>query len=138
MEAAMTPHINPQPVTRREMLSRCGMGFGALALADLMKQAGLLEQTAAQAATNYVSPLSPKQPQFTPKARQVIHIFLNGGASHVDTFDPKPKLAEYAGKPLPTPNLKTERKTGAAMASPYKFKKHGQSGTEISEIFEKT
>ena len=90
----MIPHINPHPVTRREMLSRCGMGFGALALADLMKQAGLVEQTAAGAATSYVSPLSPKQPHFAAKARHVIHIFLNGGCSHVDTFDPKPKLAE--------------------------------------------
>jgi hypothetical protein len=131
----MIPHINPKPVTRREMLSRCGMGFGALALADLMKQAGLIEPTAAHAATNYVSPLSPKQPHFPAKARHVIHIFLNGGCSHVDTFDPKPKLAEYAGKSLPTPNLPTERKTGAAFPSPYKFQKYGQSGIEVSEIF---
>ncbi|HJS08090.1 MAG TPA: DUF1501 domain-containing protein [Pirellulales bacterium] len=131
----MIPHINPRPATRREMLSRCGMGFGALALADLMKQAGLIEQSTAGAATSYVSPLSPKQPHFAAKARHVIHIFLNGGCSHVDTFDPKPKLAEYAGKPLPTPNLPTERKTGAAFPSPYKFQKYGDSGIEVSEIF---
>ncbi len=62
----MNPHINPAPVTRRDMLSRCGMGFGALALADLMKQTGLMDQTAAQAA-NYVSPLAPKQPHFPAK-----------------------------------------------------------------------
>ena len=106
----MIPHINPAPITRRDMLSRCGMGFGALALADLMKQAGLMDQTVAQAA-NYVSPLAPKQPHFAAKARHVIHIFLNGGCSQVDTFDPKPKLKEYVGKNLPTPNLPTERKT---------------------------
>jgi hypothetical protein len=134
----MNPHINPHPVTRREMLSRCGMGFGALALADLMKQAGLVEQTAAQAATDYVSPLSPKQPHFTPKARHVIHIFLNGGCSHVDTFDPKPSLDKYAGKLLPTDNLRTERKTGNAFPSPYKFQKYGDSGIEVSEIFSHT
>jgi hypothetical protein len=128
------PHINPPPLTRRAMLSRCGMGFGALALADLMKQAGLMDQTAAQAA-NYVSPLAPKQPHFAAKARHVIHIFLNGGCSQVDTFDPKPKLQEYAGKNLPTPNLPTERKTGAAFPSPYKFQKYGESGIEVSEIF---
>ena len=68
----------------------------------------------------------------------MIHIFANGGPSHVDTFDPKPILAKYAGKPLPTQNLKTERKTGAALPSPFKFKKYGQSGLEISELFEHT
>ena len=116
------------------MLSRCGMGFGAVALADLMKQAGLMDQSVAEAA-NYVSPLSPKQPHFPAKVRHVIHIFLNGGCSQVDTFDPKPKLEEYAGKNLPMPNLPTERKTGAAFPSPYKFQKYGESGIEVSEIF---
>ncbi len=130
----MTPHINPAPITRRDMLSRCGMGFGAVALADLMKQAGLMDQSVAEAA-NYVSPLAPKQPHFPAKVRHVIHIFLNGGCSQVDTFDPKPKLKEYVGKNLPTPNLPTERKTGAAFPSPYKFEKYGESGIEVSEIF---
>ena len=65
----------------------------------------------------------------------MIHLFFNGGPSHVDTFDPKPALAKYAGKELPTPNLPTERKTGAAFPSPFKFKKYGQSGIEVSEIF---
>ena len=60
---------------------------------------------------------------------------MNGGPSHVDTFDPKPSLQKYAGKQLPRTNLRTERKTGAAFPSPYKFARHGQSGIEISEIF---
>jgi hypothetical protein len=60
---------------------------------------------------------------------------MNGGPSHVDTFDPKPALERYAGKMLPVENLKTERKTGAAFPSPYKFQKYGQSGIEVSEIF---
>jgi hypothetical protein len=60
---------------------------------------------------------------------------MNGGPSHIDTFDPKPALAKYAGKALPTPNLRTERKTGAAFPSPYTFRKYGQSGIEVSEIF---
>ena len=64
-----------------------------------------------------MSPLSAREPQFAPKAKRVIHIFLNGGPSHVDTFDPKPKLDEYAGKMLPTPNLRTERPTGAALVA---------------------
>ncbi len=138
-------HINRAPVTRREMLSRCGMGFGALALVDLMRQAGLAGSEEAIAAggggssslplASAASPLAAKAPHFAPRARHVIHIFLNGGCSHVDTFDPKPALAKYAGKDLPSPNLPTERKTGAAFPSPYKFAKHGQSGIEVSEIF---
>jgi hypothetical protein len=66
----------------------------------------------------------------------VIHIFLNGGASHVDTFDPKPTLEKYAGKPLPGGNLATERPTGGAMPSPFKFRKYGQSGIEVSDLFQ--
>ncbi|HET6425195.1 MAG TPA: DUF1501 domain-containing protein, partial [Planctomycetaceae bacterium] len=69
---------------------------------------------------------------------QIIHIFCNGGPSHVDTFDPKPKLNEYHGKALPTENLRTERKTGAAFGSPYKFQKYGESGIEVSELFSHT
>jgi hypothetical protein len=81
------------------------------------------------------NPLAPKQPHFPGKAKRVIHIFANGGASHVDTFDPKPALEKYAGKLLPMENLRTERKTGAAFPSPFKFKKYGKSGIEVSELF---
>src|SRR4051794_8337795 len=128
------PRIEDSFLPRRQMLQRCGMGVGALALGNLLTQT--LGASSAQAAS--LNPLAVKAPQFAPKAKRIIHLFMNGGPSQVDTFDPKPKLSEYAGKPLPMPNLKTERKTGAAMASPYKFKKYGQSGTEISEIFERT
>ncbi len=72
---------------------------------------------------------------FTPRAKRMIHIFLNGGPSQVDTFDPKPTLATYAGKELPVPNLQTESPTGNAMPSPFKFRKYGQSGIDISELF---
>src|SRR5438270_10046997 len=125
---------NEHSVSRREMLSRCGLGLGALALADLMGQAGLLSRSAASAAEG-TNPLLPKAAPLPAKAKRVIHLFFNGGASHVDTFDPKPALAKYAGKELPTPNLPTERKTGAAFPSPFKFQKYGQSGIEVSEIF---
>src|SRR6188474_2929217 len=106
-------------VTRREMLSRCGMGMGAVALAPLL--------AASDAAIN---PLAPKQPPLPAKAKRVLHLFMNGGASHVDTFDPKPSLVKFAGKPIPI-TLKTERRTGAAFPSLFKFKKFGQSGTEV-------
>jgi hypothetical protein len=120
------------PLTRREMLHRCGMGFGAIALGDLILRA----QTAT--ASSSTDPLLAHAPHFTPKAKRVIHLFMNGGPSHVDTFDPKPALSKYAGKPLPGGTLPTERPTGAAMPSPFKFHKYGQSGIEVSEIFHHT
>jgi hypothetical protein len=80
-------------------------------------------------------PLAPRSPPFPGKARRVIHIFANGGPSHLDTFDPKPILAKLHGQPLPVDNLKTERKTGAAFQSPFKFQKFGNSGIEVSDLF---
>ena len=112
----------PPLFTRRQMLSRIGTGLGSLALADLLG-------SQAQAATG---------PHFAPRAKRVVHFFLNGGPSHVDTFDPKPTLTKYAGQPLPGEYLRTERKTGAAFPSPFKFSRCGQSGLEISELFSKT
>jgi hypothetical protein len=99
------------------MLATFGCGFGALGARSL-----------AAATTTHHS----------PKAKHVIFLFLNGGASQVDTFDPKPMLTKYNGKPLPVSNLKTERRTGNAFGSPFEFKKYGQSGIEVSEIFSKT
>ncbi|HYV35283.1 MAG TPA: DUF1501 domain-containing protein, partial [Gemmataceae bacterium] len=80
-------------------------------------------------------PLAPRAPHFPAKAQRVIHLFMNGGPSHVDTFDPKPLLDRYAGQPLPRENLRTERRTGAAFPSPFRFQKHGRSGIEVSELF---
>jgi len=126
---------NPEhlALTRREFLSRCGMGMGAVSLGGLL--GGLGFAGPARANEGFINPLAPKQPHFPAKAKRVIHIFANGGPSHVDTFDPKPALEKYAGKLLPTANLATERKTGAAFPSPFKFQKYGQSGIEVSEIF---
>ena len=97
--------------------------------------AALLENDLLREARGAISPMSPKPPQFPGTAKHVIHIFCNGGPSHVDTFDPKPLLQKFAGKKLPTENLRTERKTGAALPSPYTFRKYGESGIEVSEIF---
>ena len=108
------------------------MGLGTVALTRLLGDAGFLSSAAAAEAA---SPLAPKAPQFPGRAKRVVHFFLNGGPSHVDTFDPKPALEKYHGKPLPFENLRTERKTGAAFASPFKFRKYGRSGIEVSEIF---
>ncbi len=114
--------------SRREWLRRSGMGLGLLSMAPLLHADD-------RPASN---PLLPKQPHFPVKAKHVIHLFMNGGPSHVDTFDPKPLLAKFAGKTLPKPNLRTERKTGAAFPSPFKFRKYGESGIEVSEIFSHT
>jgi hypothetical protein len=127
------PKLQDLFLTRRDFLGRCGMGFGMLGLANIL--APQLVSGAAAEAVSSNSPLAPKAPQFPAKAKRIIHIFANGGPSHVDTFDPKPALARLHGKPLPMDNLKTERRTGAAFQSPYKFKKYGRSGIEVSEIF---
>src|SRR5688572_14694384 len=117
------PRLADAFLTRRDFLSRCGMGLGALGFMGLLTEAE---------ASN---PLAPRAPQFTGKAKRVVHFFLNGGASQVDTFDPKPALVKYNGKPLPMESFRTERKTGAAFASPFEFRKYGQSGLEISDLF---
>src|SRR5882672_6889584 len=117
-------------LTRRELLERCGMGMGTVALTSLLGETDLQAATSGAA----VNPMAPKAPPQPAKAKRVLHLFMNGGASHVDTFDPKPSLAKFAGKPIPI-TLKTERRTGAAFPSPFAFPKFGQSGIEVSEIF---
>jgi len=124
-------HLEHLALTRRQLLGRCGMGFGALALGQLLGDS----TSAAVAGSN---PLAPRGSHFPAKARHVIHLFMNGGPSHVDTFDPKPLLKKYAGQNLPMGNLRTERPTGAAFPSPFPFQKRGQSGIEVSELFAKT
>ena len=118
-----TPDLS---ITRRELLRRTGTGLPLLAL------------SAIEAADDATHPLAPKKPHFAAKAKHVVHLFMNGGPSQVDTFDPKPLLKKYHGQPLPTANLRTERKTGAAMGSPFTFRKYGESGLEISELFQQT
>src|SRR4051794_17791728 len=128
------PSLHHPLLPRRDFLHRCGMGMGALAFSSLLGQAGFLGGRA-QAGVSDLNPLAPKAPPLPGKAKRVIHLFMNGGPSQVDTFDPKPSLATYAGKTLPGDYLPTERKTGSAMPSPFKFQKYGNSGIEISELF---
>ena len=108
------------------------MGF--LGLSGLLGEQAMGAAPGA-AADSPFSPLAVKKPHFPAKAKRVIHIFANGGPSQVDTWDPKPELTKWNGKLLPAANLKTERRTGAAMGSPFKFSKHGQSGIEVSDLF---
>ena len=122
-------------LTRRSLLERSGMGLGALALAGLCADENRGQAVDATALAGGGVGLRP--PHFPARVKRVIHFFLNGGPSHIDTFDPKPALQKYAGQPIPV-HLTTERKTGAAFPSPFKFRKYGQSGLEISELFDKT
>ncbi len=123
-------------LTRRNLLQRSGMGLGMLGLGVLGSDGtGVKDLVAAPRAGLSASPLARRAPHFAPRAKRVIHIFLNGGPSHVDTFDPKPLLTKHHGKILPIPNLLTERETGTAFGSPFAFERHGDSGIPISELF---
>ncbi len=108
--------------TRREFLTRLGMGIGGLGLASLLSNDLL-------GAEETFSPLAPKTPPLPGKAKRVIHIFANGAPSQVDTWDPKPALTQYDGKSIGG--------KGVAMGSPFKFSRHGRSGIEVSEVFPK-
>jgi len=120
--------MHPFAFSRRDMLARTGTGFGLLGLAGVLAPELL---AAPKAATG--NPLAPKSPHYPAKAKRVIHLFMNGGPSQVDTFDPKPELTKQHGKKIA--GKQTERKTGNAFASPFKFKKCGKSGIEVSEIY---
>jgi hypothetical protein len=123
--------MHSSPITRRQALRRFANGFGMLGLAGLFTNDFL---TSALAQT-VASPLAVRPPQYPAKAKRIIFLFMSGGPSHVDTFDPKPRLAKDNGKPLPFEKPKLERtKTGNLLASPWSFQKHGQCGTEISEL----
>ncbi len=112
---------NPGNLTsRRELLRRSGAGFGSLALAALLAQEAGRD------------PLTPRPPHRRPRATRVIFLFMPGGPSQVDTFDPKPRLARDSGKPSPKSYLGQTRKL---LGSPWKFKKHGESGLDVSELF---
>src|SRR5215472_707919 len=112
--------------TRRQFLRRFGMGFGALSLAGILGPDFIFSENAR---AEEISNLEAKLPPLPAKAKQVVHIFAQGAPSHIDTWDPKPALAQYDGQPLPGMN------GGVAMPSPFKFERKGQSGIEVSEVF---
>ena len=131
------PHcgrFHAAPLTRREMLGRCAGGFGAVALAALACERSFgASLVAPSAATN---PFAPRQPQFSAKVKNIIFLYMDGGPSHVNTFDPKPQLTKDSGRPF---KMKTEptqfNNKGNTLGSPWKFHRHGKSGLEISELF---
>jgi hypothetical protein len=126
-------------LTRRQVLTRIGGGFGALALGSVFADAGLLAADASTSASpaGAVNPLAVKPPHFPARAKRLIFLFMNGGPSHIDTFDPKPALEKHNGQPLPE-SLAAKRKRkakGNLMQSPFKFAKYGDSGTDVSELY---
>jgi hypothetical protein len=117
-------------VTRRQLLHRCGLGFGVLGLAGLLGPELSAENARDGAGT---SSLRPRKSHVPARAKRVIHLFMNGGPSHIDTYDPKPALHKHAYKPLP--GLPGESGMGVAYPSPFSFQKHGKNGIELSELF---
>ncbi|NBR87592.1 MAG: DUF1501 domain-containing protein [Verrucomicrobia bacterium] len=123
---------DPREVTRRWFFEQCGVGLGAIALQQLLRQNAV-------AAPLGENPLAPKQPHFKAKAKRVIYLFMAGGPSHLELFDNKPELAKWDGKLPPAELIKDYR---AAFISPnstllgpkFKFARHGQSGAELSEL----
>ena len=119
--------------SRRVMLQDSAVGFGYFALAALL---GNEAAANTPRPTPMINPLASQPPHFTPRVMRVIFLFMKGGPSHVDTFDPKPKLQKDGGKAFPFEKPRVQfAATGNLLASPWRFKKHGQSGIEVSELF---
>lgn len=108
--------------TRRQLVQSLGGGLGLLALADVLQ----------------ASPKRARAPHFTPKAKRIIHLFMNGGPFQCDLFDPKPDLNRYAGQKPHGADLRTERPTGGLMPVPFRFDRHGENGVPVSELLPKT
>ena len=124
-------HKSPPPLTRRDALCRMGNGFGMLAFASLVNES----IARAGGVIQHGGEVSGRPLDHPARAKRVIFLFMNGGLSQVDSFDPKPMLDKYHGQPLPGGTVSTERKTGTLLRSPFAFKKYGQSGIEVSELF---
>jgi hypothetical protein len=125
------PRLEDLYQTRRQFLHRFGMGLGALSLATLLADSAAIAADGGSVTADSNHPLSPKKAPLPAKAKHVVHIFAQGAPSQVDTWDPKPTLAQYDGKSIPGSN-------GVGYASPFKFARYGRAGIEVSEVFSKT
>ena len=126
----MSGHKSPNPLTRRDSLRRIGNGFGMMAFAGMLGES--LSKAGVDAGETGLGLAKLDYPQ---RVKRVIFLFMNGGLSTIDAFDPKPALAKYDGQPMPGGSIATERKTGELMKSPFEFKKYGQCGMDISELW---
>lgn len=128
--------------SRRHFLAHGAMSLGSLGLVSLLQRDGLLAATGEKPdLVPAAYDTQPKRPHFQPRATAMISLFMGGGPSHLDLFDPKPALSKYDGKIFPGGEIKYDNAGGASktvMASPFKFRKHGQSGIELSELLPHT
>src|SRR5262245_979797 len=114
-------------MSRREMLCRAGTGFGLLGLAGLLAEG--------QESDRAVNPVAPRAPRHRGRARRVIFLYMAGGPAQMDLFDPKPRLTAESGKPIPLGTLGLTRVApGKLLGSPWSFRKHGESGIDVSEL----
>src|SRR6202050_5913944 len=127
----MFDHKQRQPVSRSDALRRVGNGFGMMAFAGML---GNSLVKAMPLAGPDGATLGAAKLDYPQRVKRVIFLFMNGGLSHVDSFDPKPALDKYDGQPLPGGHINTERRTGELMKSPFKFKKYGQCGMAVREL----
>src|SRR5215213_11054196 len=131
----MNPHHEyAKAVTRRHFFRDCGVGLGAIALAEL------LARDRARGETPVGSPLAPKKPHHTPKAKAVIYLHMAGSPSQLDLFDSKPELVKFSGKPCPKEYLEGKRfafirGVPNMLGTSFKFDRHGKSGAELSELW---
>ena len=139
-DRAGCPTVKPRFVSRRDFLFNAGSGISGLAFAAMLQQQGLLGAEpggACNTPPGFQSPYAPKPSHFAPRAKSVISLFMSGGVSHVDTFDPKPMLDKFHGEPLEGKGRVRVRQgyPGPLMRSPFGFKKHGKSGIDVSNLF---
>ena len=121
---------SPIAMSRRAILRRSALSFGMLGLA------GMAALPTRRGAASTIEPLAPREPHFPPRAKRVIFLFMHGGVSHIDTFDPKPRLDRDDGKPMPIAlELAFSRNLGNLMRSPFEFRRHGESGIPVSSLF---
>ena len=128
--------LTPLPFDRRSFLRQAGCGFGAVALSALMAQGDFGDISFAAESERSSDPLAPRKPHFAAKAKSVIYLYMDGGPSQVDTFDPKPRLTAESGKPFAMKIEPTQfNNNGATLGSPWKFQQYGQSGIPVSDLF---
>lgn len=128
--------FQPTALSRREMLQRSACGFGAVALTALLAEQDHGQLLADDERTKTGNPLAPKPPHFAPRVEHVIYLYMDGGPSQVDTFDPKPRLDRENGKPFAMKIEPTQfNNIGKTLASPWKFQQHGESGIPVSALF---
>lgn len=131
-----TPEFPLELISRRRMLSRVALGFGALALTSLLAEENLRARSARGESSSTPNGLSPRPPHFTARAKRVVLLFQHGGPSHLDLFDPKPALKKHAGKPVPggVEAFFDKQNSGKCMPSPFRFSQHGDCGMQFSEL----